>query len=205
MKRRSGFTLIELLTVLAVLSVVSTMGVAAFFKITDHWRVTTLRQTMGTEAKDAFSALRADLGTLISYDLSGVPLHGVRRLEEEKRYGRVPLEDDSLIFPVSYTNPLTGTVVRRSVHYSINRVAGLPRLMRHEGPLGAERPDEQEEVVAEGVLAMRCSYFDGRQWVPEWPGGPLPDAIRVSLVLQGVHRPHEQIARTEVFTLQVAS
>jgi type II secretion system protein J len=205
MTKRNGFTLLELLTVLAVLSVVSTLGVTAFFKITDYWQVTTLRQQMHVNSEQAFGSMRDDFGNLLSYQLSGFALSGTARLEDEKRYGRVPLEDDAVVFPITYVNPLTEQREQRMVRYGIDRVGVVPRLVRHTGPLGSERPSDQEEVIAEGVLSMRCSYFDGAQWRSEWPAGPLPEAVRVSLVMQDPDRPYEQIARTQVFTLKVAS
>lgn len=205
MRKQHGFSLLELLTVLAVMSVVSTIGTMAFFRITDRWNETTIRYAMNTTAQHAFGQIRGDLGQTLSHSLSGIPLKGVRRLEEEKRYGRVPLEDDVLTFPVSYVNPLNGTMQRRMLQYRIDRTGSVPALVRAEGPLDAATPENQVERIADGVLAMRCSYYDGENWQPAWTADALPHAVRVSLVLQDANRPYEQIARVQTFALQVTT
>lgn len=202
-RRRNGFTLLELLTVIAVLAVVTTIGMRALFRISDLWRLSEIRMNLNARANQTFELMRHDFDQVLSAKLSGVPLRGAQHLEEKKRFGRVRLENDLIILPVEYVNPLTHSVERQSVMYHINREAATPSLIRTLGALDALPPMGARQLVAEGVIAMRLEYHDGAEWMPEWNRAGLPEAVRVNLVLADANRPYEQIARKAVFAIHV--
>ena len=115
-----------------------------------------------------------------------------------------PLENDTVVLPVSYYNPLTETMTHASVSYHIERGDGSPRLVRQlEGGFGVEKPGGAIEPVAKGVMSMRIDYFDGAEWLPQWRQLEHPDAVRVSLTLQSPFRPDEQISRKSAFAIRV--
>jgi prepilin-type N-terminal cleavage/methylation domain-containing protein len=202
-QRRAGFTLLELLTVLAVLAVVSTIGIGVFFSITDHWRETTLGMDLQKTANRVFDSMRRDIDQVVSTRRTGAPLWGERRLETEQRYQRVQLENDRFVLPIETLNPVTELHERYSVLYEIDRSGAAPALVRVSGPLGARLPDGAREVLAPGVLALRVAYYDGIDWQPEWKGPALPEAVRISLVLMDLVRPWEQIVREQTFNVYV--
>jgi len=205
MRARRGFTLLELIVVLAVLSVVSTLGISAFVSITSYYNTTARRAALDVQAQEIFERMREDCAMVVPSSFAGGSFFSVRQMEEVKRYGRVPLEDDSVVLPISFFNPITEEVVRASVQYSIDRSEGTPRLMRRlEGGFDKAEPQGAEEPLAEGVMSMRIEYFDGTGWRAEWNEGTHPSALRVSIVMQDLDRPYEQTARKCAFPIRVS-
>ena len=200
---RSGFTLFEMLTVIAVLAIVTTIGMRLFFRVTDLWKTTAVRMELNTKADTIFDLMGHDFSQILSSELSGVPLVGQAAMEEVKRYKRVRLEDDRIILPIEYQNPLIGRTERVSVMYHIERDEGAPKLMRTLDALGKNPPEGTKQLVAENVLSMRIEYGDGKAWLPAWARPEMPDAVRLSLVLTGADRSYEQIARRTVFAIRV--
>ncbi|MBI1319119.1 MAG: prepilin-type N-terminal cleavage/methylation domain-containing protein [Candidatus Hydrogenedens sp.] len=199
-----GFTLLELIVVLAVLSVVSTLGISAFVSVTSYYNTTARRMALDERARQVFESIQEDCAMMVPSGFAGCSVFSKRQMEETKRYGRVPLENDQMVLPIAFYNPVTEATNRASVLYAIDRSEAQPRLIRRlEGGFGNPAPQGAEEIVAEGVLAMRIDYFDGKRWLPEWTAAQHPDAIRVSLVLQDLDRPYEQVARKCAFPIQV--
>jgi len=201
--KRNGFTLIELLTVLMVLSVVSTLGVSAYFQLSRYWNVTVRGVDMQVTADRIFSRIDSDVNAVVSASLSGHAIWGEERLEETHRYNLVQLEHDRVVLPVEYISPVDGRLVRASVMYHIERGGIAPVLKRSMGTLGERPPAGAQEVIAEGVLSLRVQYRDGNEIVSHWDAARHPDALIVSVVLQDPNRLNEQVARRSVFPVQV--
>ncbi len=213
MRRRAGFTLMELLTVLAVLSVVSTIGISLFFRINDEWRGTTLRLDLNSIAGRAFDRMERDFGHLASAKLSGAVLAGEQRSqdiplqprgmgkERERAFQRT--EDDRIILPIEQINAETQRMERLNVMYQIDRSGVAPALTRTLGASDQMPPAGAKETIAEGVLAMRIEYDAGAGWQPNWSQAALPETVRVSLIVMSPDRPWEQLARKQVFSIHV--
>ncbi len=201
---RGGFSLVEMLVVMAVLSVVTTIGVTMFATITGSYRETERRMDLGNVAQNAFDSIRKDCSQVTTSSLAGVPLRGVREMEEQVRYGRVPLEDDRLILPVSYFNPLQDRMEHVTVMYHIDRSEGQPKLVRTmQGGYGAEDPAGAQEVIIPGALSMRFEFFDGTAWQPGWSAATHPEAVRCSITVSDLDRPYEQVSRSAAFPIRV--
>lgn len=198
-----GFTLIELLTVLMVLSVVSTLGVSAYFQLSSYWNATARSVDQQVTVDRIFRSIQSDLDQLLSATLTGHALHGEARLESERRYKMVQLEDDHIVLPIESRNPATGAWTRASAMYHIDRSAPIPVLRRTLGELGTETPAGASEIVAEGVLSLRLRYHTADSIRDDWHENRHPDSVEVSLVLQNPHRPEEQIARRALLPVQV--
>ena len=70
--RRAGFSLIEMLVVLAVLSVVTTLGVSAFASITGSYRATQRVFNLEHVAQKVFESVERDCAAVTSAELCGV-------------------------------------------------------------------------------------------------------------------------------------
>ncbi|MBX3180395.1 MAG: prepilin-type N-terminal cleavage/methylation domain-containing protein [Candidatus Hydrogenedentes bacterium] len=198
-RSNSGFSLFEMLVVLGVLGVVSTIGIGAFFNLTSAWRLTTSRLELGDSAASAIKAIRLDLADMPSARLTGEALRGVDVLNEEVRYeDLVRLEDDQLIIPVVQRD-LEGKTRRAGIRYAVDRSEGKHVLRRY--PAGI--PDAPGQEVAAGVLSFEVHYLDGGAWRKAWSEPRNPEAVRVSVVLQGQSRPDEQLSRSVIIPIPV--
>jgi len=214
MRQRHGFSLIELLVVLAVLSVVTTVGTTMFFKINDLWRATSVRGQLEDRVGNTDDQLSRDFGMVLSSTLSGVGLQGIRRVTTIPQGDKLSLsiEDDWFAIPVEEVNLLTGKPERHNAIYRVHRsdeneksIAGT--LGRAVLGLGEPIPDTPENIeameVAAGVLEMRGEYFDGENWRETWSGNGMPEAVRVSLTLVDEARPWEQVSRVLTYPIHV--
>ncbi len=207
MRRRThgtGFSLLELMVVIALMSVVTTIGLGVFIRVSDLWGETVKRTDLHTDASRIFERMRDDFDHVVSARLSGVPLTGEERLDAKNRYKLVQLESDRIVLPVEQAaGPDTPQVQRVGVQYQIDRSGPAPVLVRTVGELGASPPAGARMEIAEGVLSLRFEYHDGAEWRAEWHEALLPEAVRVSMVLQDSERAWEQIARKAVYTIRV--
>lgn len=204
--RNSGFTLLELLTVLAMMTVVSTLGVSMFGSAVGVWREVGMRADMGLDANTVFESMQRDFDSVLSTRLSGVPLQGQSRIfSEDPRLWRMSLEDDEVSIPIFAVNPETGLKTPRLVTYYVDRLGEMPSLMRRDAAFDGEESTEANPgtKIAGGVFALRIEYNDGQSWSKEWKQAELPRATRVSLGLMNADRSYEQISRMATFEIRV--
>jgi prepilin-type N-terminal cleavage/methylation domain-containing protein len=198
--RTRGFSLIELIVVIGVLTVPATIGTLMLNRITDTWRAESTRTELDSRAQYIFDQMKQDFSEAVSAKLSGEAIKGLAQTAQDKRYHRVPLEDDRFFIPAALAGA-DGTPRRADVGYYIARENGQCRLMRAVRVPGAATPIEQP--VAEGVLSMRVEYAGAQGWQAGWSSGVNPEAVRVSLVLMDMDMNWEQVARKAVFSVHV--
>lgn len=203
-RRHAGFTLFELLVVLAVMSVVSTIGVTAYNRVTGVWRVSALRMELGSSAETILESIRRDMENVPSARRTGLAIQGVDVLSEEVNYRRVPLDNDRLILPIVQTN-LNGMTERLAVKYHIQRDTAGNHLVRTSGPMDGSEPAGATLFLNDAnVLSLDVQFLDGGAWKPVWTGPDHPEAVRVALTLAGRGtRQVEQITRSAVFPVRV--
>lgn len=203
-----GFSLIELVVVLALLSVVSSLGAIAFFRVDARWRTDQVRGRLHAAADTIFAEMREDFGTVLSGRLSGAPVRGVANTyvdaRERSRFWHIGFEDDQVILPVESQNPATGLLERHNVMYHVIRDSDGSRLVRHYGaltdPLPSGAASDLHNAAVE-VLALCAEFSDGTAWQRGWNHSDAPRAVRVSLTLKDKNRFYEQIAQKAVFTI----
>lgn len=200
---RAGFTLLELLVVISVISVVTGIGVQMFGAVGSRQKTQEIRLALADRAALALDSIRRDVSQVVSSQLGGQAIVGESHLEETRRAGRVPLEDDRVVLPVQQSPTPDAPAERRQVTYSIVRDNADTRLTRTVGLLGAKPGEGLAQDVLDGVMSMRIEYFDGAAWQRTWTGAANPQAIRVSLVVRDANRPFEQCARTMTFPIRV--
>ncbi len=201
-RSNNGFTLFELLVVLAVMGVVSTIGVGAFFNITDVWRQSTYRLELGANADLILAKIGNDIAQVASAKRTGVAIQGADLLNDEKKYNEITrLEDDRLVLPLLQKGA-NGKTERVSVQYHVNRLDGPFVMTRTYGAFGSAAPEGAREEITSGVLTFDLQYLEGEEWAGAWSKPYNPDAIRVSVTVQGAFpRVNEQISRTAVFPI----
>lgn len=198
-----GFTLLELIVALTVLSVVSTIGITGFFRITEHWNDTVLTMRLNNEATGAFESFAADFQTVLSEQVAGNEIRGLQAdMEDNVRFWRMSFEDDRIIMPVERHHPITGDRERLMIDYAIERNGGSGRLVRGVTDFAASG-DGVRTVVANDIAGMRIQYFDGRDWRSQWDASSMPKLVRVSLSVMDNARPDRHISRVAVFRIQV--
>jgi len=198
-----GFTLFELLVVLAVMSVVSTIGVTAYSRVTGVWRISAVRMELGATADDIFTSIRRDLENVASSQRTGQVIQGIDVLSEDAMYGRVPLDNDRIVLPILQVG-LNETAERLAVRYHVRRDGVPDQLTRTLGPMDGTEPNGSSQVIANNVLALDIEYFSAGAWQPSWSGAMQPEAVKVNITLTGAGQwRNEQIARSAVFPVYV--
>ena len=206
--RRNGFTLIELIVVIALISVVTTMGAVMFSKMSDYWRSTWNEAEVDANARGALAQIRLDVGSVLPTALSSESVRGVSATAPAGDSRR--LAEDQLTLPVQLPLGGTGLLTTASVRYAVDRSqADNPVLKRYSGPLGAQSTaaKAQDTVVAKGVTQFKVEYLTrtgSGQWVPEWNQPTLPAAIRISLALADPARPGVAVSRMAIFRIPVS-
>ncbi len=209
MSRRSyfnpqGFTLLELMVVLTVMSVVSTIGVTGFFKMTDYWNEVMLTTHLNKALTHAFASIATDFDSVLSARVMGSGLRGQQAdTEDNVRFWRLSFEDDRITLPVEQYNPIDDARERLVVQYVIERTGEGARLTRNVVDAGSATHNGIKTNIASGITGMRVQYFDGRDWRNQWDAVTMPELVRISLSAMDGVRPDRHISRMAVFRIQV--
>lgn len=205
MKKVKGYSLVELVTAIAILGVVTTICVTAYFRITELEDQTYRRTELDTVAENALKTMTQDFADVLSPGLAGQRFQGVQQtVLGEKDLAGASLANDQVTFPVQLPTREESRRVSGMVTYHVDR--NTNDLVRMTGSLFEEFPVSGPTTVASGVVHLAFEYRgreDGGQWVREWSKEGLPGAVRVTLVVMDKDRPFEQVARRAVFPLHV--
>jgi len=204
-EHNQGFTLLELILVVALLSVVTSLGVSIFMKVSDAWDVTHAQTEMEARAGYLFDQMGQDFGQMVSHKLTGASIVSESQTAQDTRFFRIPLRDDRVTIPVELA-PRPGQPPQRvEVTYNIERKDGACTLMRSTRVAGAKGPGTSV-AVADGVIAMGIEYAGktpGSAWQAPWTQAGIPGAVRVNVTLMDPDRIGQQISRKAVFPILV--
>ncbi|HOK08692.1 MAG TPA: prepilin-type N-terminal cleavage/methylation domain-containing protein [Candidatus Hydrogenedens sp.] len=201
LNRFRGFSLIEIITVLAVLAVLSTIGIVIFTRIMEYRRVSEIKQKLNLHFLQLSHRLQEDFDQIASSTFTGGAMFGVRRIEEQKRYQSVPLDDDLISFPIIFAKSEGNDSVVRVFYYIDRTLGGVPSLVRVVGSLNEKHPNGAREILISGVLGMRVHYYDGENWVDSWEKEVYPKAVKMSFIFADENRLWEQMVRECTFWL----
>lgn len=199
-----GFTLLELILVIALMGMLSTIGVVMFSRMSDVWRGTTAQTDMNARADAIFEQMAMDFGALASGAVSGAVIESSSQTAQDSRFFKVPFDDDRITLPVELALTPEGRPQRAEVAYAIQRQNGEHVLVRTVEAAGGQGTSTLK--VADGVLGMKIEFAaktPGGAWQSPWTQTAYPGAVRVSILLMDPENPSEQLARKTVFPVRV--
>lgn len=207
LKPSKGFSLLELLVAIALMGVVTTLGIQAFSMLTSAFHETRVLSELNDKAEDAFKDIEKVMADTLSASLSGVSIIGVdREIENKREINRQGNADDRLIIPILETGgPLQ---VSRSIQYQVFREEGRSLLAKTVGSLGDANPSSQRNNIIPDcdVIRFDVTYATGNTdepWVNSWTSSELPRAVRVSMTLSEEDNITRQISRKAIYEVHV--
>lgn len=197
----SGFTLIELLVAASLVGIVLAAGATLTFQVSQaranvdklaehHAEADAALRTIASALSQQFRNTGEDNRFFIGTDdeVDGRPSDRIRFFAVSNRIIR-PGEPESDVHQIEfYLEPQDGEP--------------YPALLRRTDPTRNEEPDEGGviELIARGVGALDFEYFDGAQWLADWPEflGSSPAALRVTVGVSlddeaGTMRPYRRL------------
>ncbi|MBB6429897.1 prepilin-type N-terminal cleavage/methylation domain-containing protein [Algisphaera agarilytica] len=199
--RSSGFTLIELLVAASLVGIVLAAGATLTYQVSQargkvdqlarhHAEADAAIRTIATALTQQFRNTGDDDRVFVGIDdeVDGRPADSIRFFAVSNRVIR-PGEPESDVHEIEfYLEPQDGEP--------------YPALLRRTDPTRNEEPDEGGviELVARGIGGLDFEYFDGQQWLPDWPEflGSSPMALRVTVGVTlndeaGTMRPYRRL------------
>jgi len=202
--RRRGFTLIELLVVLTLMSVISTIGMTGFLRMTTYWNDLQADTNLNKDISRAFISFADDFENLLAPAVCGVSMVGKHAdVVDNTTFWRISFEDDSIAMPVEVFNPLSQQRERLLVTYAVERDGEAPVLVRSAVTLGEAETKGGRVAVANNIVGMRLRYFDGNQWHNTWNASMPPKIVRVSLSAIDGGRVDRNVSRTTAFAIKI--
>jgi prepilin-type N-terminal cleavage/methylation domain-containing protein len=196
-RSRAGFTLAELLVTMAIIGVVSGLGLRAYITAIDYYGLARSEGKADLVAQEALQTIREDITSVLPSSLTGeVVRGGVTELGGGAT-------DSFLVLPAGVPTFAGGRSTAAWVKYDVQRIQSNARLMRTSVPLHQGIPQDAGTAIADGVVAFHVEYLNeagdwSNVWSLEEEQSPL--AIRVSLTLKeadSIRAP--EITRSVVF------
>ena len=199
--RARGFTLIELLVAVSLVGIVLAAGSTLVFQVTQararvdrlaahHAEADAAVRTISQALAAQFRNVGDDTVVFEGLDeeFDGRPADRIRFFTASNRVIR-PGEPESDV---------------HEVEFYLEEQAGepYPALLRRTDPTRNEEPDEGGvvELIAREVAGLDFEYFDGTQWIPDWPEflGRTPETLRLTVAIvdnpnTGAARPYRRL------------
>ena len=173
-----ALTLVELLVALTILVVVSTSALLIFRGITRAWKAGELKTQQYQQARLLFDLFERELSSCVSSP--SYPLIGINAADDPAAH----LAKDSMADELFFVGTLPGRsgFIERGYWVNANH-----DLLCHDDESGdGDYQTGVNELCGREVSQFTVSYFNGTDWLDRWPahpGGELPKAIHITLML----------------------
>ncbi len=175
----AGFTLAELLITIAIIGIVSSLGLRAYLTAIDYYGLARSKGESDQAIQSAMETIRADVNSVLPSSLTGVSVSG----SVQNRAGGKT--NSVLMLPVSVPTLADGRSTAAWVRYDVRYIQESGRLVRSAGPLYQDLKEDAGTDVVFGVLGFNAEYLDDNgAWVSTWPLGQSPVAVRVTLTVR---------------------
>jgi general secretion pathway protein J len=162
-----GFTLVEILIALAILSIVMSILYGTFSSSSANARVV-------EERAEELSSLTGALDVLSQEVRGAYPPSEASEAFSGRKEG--------IAFTVMTPFVRENEAVARRASYLFDE----GRLIRRLFQIGKETEVQSESLLLEGVGEPSFSFFDGKEWVEEWPSEKgLPYGVKVTFSYKG--------------------
>lgn len=203
--RRRGFSLIELLVAMALMGVVTSLGVKSFSVMMSHWRETKIMVELDNKVNTVFDTIGRDVSDVLSAQVSGLSIVG-----EDDAWVNTKIHNsgsdqaDSIVIPIQGVRPAPAKDKALSVQYALVHTPEGSSLTRSTSGLGTNKWVNPLDII-EGVdtVAFDIQYANDTGWVNEWKESTLPKAIRVGIVVAQRDNRYYQLSRKAVYTVAV--
>jgi prepilin-type N-terminal cleavage/methylation domain-containing protein len=158
--RTFGFTIWELLVSMAIIGVISGLGLRTYFSAIDYYGQARSEGQADLVAQAALQSMREDITSVLPSSLTGVNIIGGL---DERGGGET---DSRLVLPASVPTFADGRSAAATVMYNVRRIQSNARLVRTSVPLYEDLPSDE--------------------WLNRWSADKdrSPAAIRVTLTLK---------------------
>jgi prepilin-type N-terminal cleavage/methylation domain-containing protein len=173
--RRAGFTLAELLMSIAIIGVVSGLGLRAYILAIDYYGEARSEGETDQAIQTALRSIEVDITSALPSSITGVGIAGTKQPHEGG-------EDAVLVVPTSVPAMTTGRATAVWVKYEVRRDTDGVQLVRTAVPLHQPFPPNGGAQVLAGVHAFRVEYLnEAGTWLEQWPGNASPVAVRITV------------------------
>jgi prepilin-type N-terminal cleavage/methylation domain-containing protein len=173
--RRAGFTLAELLVSIAIIGVVSGLGLRAYTLAIDYYGEARSEGETDQAIQTALRSIEEDITSTLPSSITGVGIAGTKQPYDGG-------EDAALVVPTSVPTMATGRAAAAWVKYEIRRDTDGTRLVRTAVPLHQPFPPNGGAEVLAGVHGFRVDYLnEAGTWLDQWSGNASPVAVRITV------------------------
>lgn len=182
---KKGFTLLEVMVASVIGAFIALVSVGALRAVTAGQAMVNTNIAAADELRYAVELIRRDLANVYR-DSSADAMKFVGAFAESDENMMTSLTMRIVSIANARRNQPEGDI--HEVHYYLMQAKDKSVLMRRLYPVvGTEAEEELPggvlTAIAENIVGFELMYFDGQEWVPEWPAelNRLPEMVEIVL------------------------
>jgi len=188
---KHGFTLIEMLVAVTIIATIASLVYGTYFATAQSAQRCRSRITAAQQARTLLEQITRQIRSAYPAPAASLPKHHSRKInfsaEQPVSFSACPATG-SVEFLKMITTAGKPTDGIYQVAYKLDAPTG--RLLYHQQPFAesSQTPADNQQYVslAENIVSLRLSFFDGLQWYDRWDSAEnkmLPRLVRIDLTL----------------------